>query len=76
MNLTASSGENGFRDEESGSGFFSLSVTGLESGTYSFSLGASGQSVVSQEVPAPATLLLLGAGLLAGAGTYRRRRAA
>src|SRR6056297_2832093 len=75
LNTTSSSGENGSRDENSGSGFFSLAVTGLESGTYSFSLGASGQSVVSQDVPAPATLLLLGAGLLAGAGTYRRRKA-
>ncbi|MAT91599.1 MAG: hypothetical protein CME59_03270 [Halioglobus sp.] len=75
LNVLATTATNGSPDGESGSGFFSLTVTGLESGTYSLGFAASAQSLVSQQVPAPATLLLMGAGLLAGAGFSRRKKA-
>ncbi len=75
LNANSTTATNGVTLDDSGNGFFSLTITGLESGTYAVSYAASAQTLVSQEVPVPATLLLLGAGLLAGAGLSRRKAA-
>lgn len=77
LNNIANTSENGDKVDLSGSGLFSLAIEGLAAGTYNLGLAAETQTIVAQrfEMPVPGTLLLMGAGLLAGAGVSRRKKA-
>jgi hypothetical protein len=74
INETISTDTIGAPQENSGSGAFSVTFDNLQSGTYSLAL-AIGTGTLVNRVPVPGTLLLMGAGLLFGAGVSRRKKA-
>ena len=76
--LNNSASSDGAADTKQGTGFFSLNVSGLTSGTYTLAIASTTSNLVSlvPEVPVPGTLMLMGMGLLAGAGVSRRKKLA
>lgn len=76
LNETLSTDTVGAPQANNGGGFFQVTLTNLASGTYSVALTLGTSTLIQRnEVPVPGTLLLMGVGLLAGAGMSRRKKA-
>jgi hypothetical protein len=57
-----------------GSGNFNMFATGLASGQWTFALNSTVRTALSQDIPLPGTLVLLGLGLVSMGMAGRRRR--
>jgi len=73
--LNNAKGSSGGANQVVGGGNYNLDVVGLLTGDYTLTLANNTSTQLRRVVPVPGTLFLMGAGLLAGARSLRRRKA-
>lgn len=74
VSLNNSSASAGVANQVAGDGSYNIFIMGLADGDYQLALAATGVTdLLRAPVPLPGTLLLMGAGLLVGARTLRRK---